>query len=83
MNNEDTVRVLRVLEYVGPRSRVEDTLSRGLKKGSTRYGDMEIRSAIIGDFPEILTDPVHVGDDALSDGDDHEDYEGLLDLEED
>jgi len=54
----DTIRVLRILEYVGPRNRVEETLKRCSVpvNGSRGYGDdgLVIHSAIVGDFPEIL-----------------------------
>lgn len=65
---EDTVRVVRVLEYVGPRKAVEEHLEqRGLKgQMSFRHGKRElyrdeesrplitIREAILGDFPEVI-----------------------------
>ncbi len=55
---EDIVRVLRILEYVGPRSWVETTLDncavKGTKTFAQRNGTCSIRSAIVGDYPEIL-----------------------------
>lgn len=60
---EDKVRVLRVLEYVGPRSWAEKMIAERTVKGMriirpTR--DPEdgcfIREAIIGEYPEILHD---------------------------
>ena len=54
----DTIRILRILEYVGPRDKVEDTLKRCSVpiNGSRGYGEngVTIHSAIVGDFPEIL-----------------------------
>lgn len=59
----ETVRVLRILEYVGPRSWIERTLTQG---GVPAQGEhripmspqMEapgyIRSAIVGQYPELL-----------------------------
>lgn len=56
----DRVRVLRVIEYVGDREWVENTLSRsiqGTKVVDSKYGKAnEIRTAIVGNFPEILID---------------------------
>lgn len=52
---EDIVRVLRILEYVGPRSAVEKTLSNNAVKGTQTFGSVRVNSVIIGDFPEILT----------------------------
>lgn len=57
---EDKVRVLRILEYVGPRSWIERMLAeRSVKtKKVFRIGYMKeecfIREAVIGDYPEIL-----------------------------
>lgn len=45
---EETVRVLRMVEYIGPRSRVEDTVTRSIH-GEKRIGDLTIRVATIGD----------------------------------
>jgi hypothetical protein len=49
----DIVRVLRVLEYTGPRDRVEETLRRFIQ-GEEVYGGVTIRAATIGEFPELL-----------------------------
>ena len=55
---EDIVRVLRILEYEGPRGWVETTLSRREIKGEFRFGGDSnpriIREAIIGEFPAFL-----------------------------
>lgn len=54
----DIVRVLRILEYVGPRDWVEKTLSQGgvPARGEHRVAQHNgvIRSAVLGDYPEIL-----------------------------
>jgi hypothetical protein len=53
----DIVRVLRILEYVGPREWVETTLEKGAvpANGSHRIDDNKvIRSATLGEFPEVL-----------------------------
>lgn len=50
----DTVRVVRILEYVGPRLEVEETLKRSIQ-GEKRVGNgTVIRAATLGTFPEIL-----------------------------
>lgn len=56
---EDIVRVLRILEYVGPRARVEEAIERSLH-GSRTFGNpaigwVNIRAATIGLYPEILS----------------------------
>lgn len=54
---EDTVRVLRIIEYVGPRSRVEEQLSRsmfGQRTFDGPAGKLTIRVATLGMYPEIL-----------------------------
>lgn len=52
---EDIVRVLRVLEYVGPRKWVEETVARSVH-GTRVVGTLggEIRGATVGTFPEVL-----------------------------
>lgn len=50
---EDIIRVLRVIEYVGPRSRVEETVSNSIH-GEKHFGGLTIRAAVIGEYPEIL-----------------------------
>lgn len=56
---EDTVRVLRVIEYVGPRSWVERTLENSIQGTKTfdevrGGGKATIRAATVGGYPEIL-----------------------------
>jgi hypothetical protein len=54
----DRVRVLRVIEYVGDRSWVEQEVARsihGTKVIDGKYGKGEIRAATIGVYPEIFT----------------------------
>jgi hypothetical protein len=53
----DIVRVLRILEYVGPREWVEHTLNKGgvPATGQIHLSETQcIRSAILGTYPEIL-----------------------------
>jgi hypothetical protein len=50
---EDTVRVLRVLEYVGPRSWVERTLGQSITGTFYCGSEARIRAATVGD-PEVF-----------------------------
>lgn len=50
---EDVVRVLRVIEYVGPRSVVENSIKNSIH-GIMIQGDLEIRAATLGLVPDIL-----------------------------
>ena len=53
---EDRIRVLRVIEYIGPRSLVEEQVARSIH-GTARFHknrDVEIRAATIGAYPEVL-----------------------------
>lgn len=51
----DIVRVLRILEYEGPREWIEETLRRRAVKKEYRIGaHSTIREAIVGEFPTIL-----------------------------
>ena len=54
---EDIVRVLRVIEYVGPRSVIEKAVKsaiHGSKIIQSATGTLEIRAATIGLVPDIL-----------------------------
>jgi hypothetical protein len=54
---EDIVRVLRILEYEGPRSAVEETLRnsiQGTRMLTGKNGRMRITGTVISQFPEIL-----------------------------
>jgi hypothetical protein len=64
----DKVRVLRVIEYVGPRAGVEAHLKRAKGDGThlinvpfeaarPNADKLEIRVATIGSFPEVLEQP--------------------------
>lgn len=50
---EDTVRVVRILEYVGPRSSVERVLQQNAVKGFRDFGVVTIREAMLP-YPEKL-----------------------------
>ena len=48
------VRVLKIVEYVGPREWVEQTIKRSLPKETRLGSSCIIRTAVIGTYPEIL-----------------------------
>jgi hypothetical protein len=50
----DTVRVLRIIEYVGPRDWVEATVAKSIHGTREIDKDKRISAATIGAFPEIL-----------------------------
>ena len=52
---EDIIRVLRVIEYSGPRSRVEDTVAKSIHGERDAGNGLIIRAVTVGTFPEILT----------------------------
>jgi len=58
----DRIRVLRVLEYEGPRGLVESTIERSIQ-GLKEFGKLTIRAATVGNYPEILTQMDEVIDD--------------------
>ena len=50
----DYIRVLRVIEYTGPRDKVEDQVARSLH-GEKKLGNgIVIRAATVGNYPEII-----------------------------
>lgn len=55
---EDIVRVLRIVEYVGPRAAVEKLVNSSIhgsrKVGRDGDGVITIRAATIGNYPEVL-----------------------------
>lgn len=51
---EDIIRVLRVIEYVGPRSRVEETVARSIHGEKDAGRGLTIKAATIGTYPEIF-----------------------------
>jgi hypothetical protein len=50
----EMVRVLRVIEMVGPRDRIEATIAKSEVKGTKTVGDLTFREAIVGEFPEVM-----------------------------
>jgi hypothetical protein len=51
---EDIVRVIRIIEYVGPRGKIETQIANSLH-GTKDWGNgIRISAATIGEFPEIL-----------------------------
>lgn len=54
MSEQETVRVLRVLEYVGPRDRVEEVVARSIHGERDAGKGLVIRAATVGTYPEIL-----------------------------
>lgn len=52
---EDIVRVLKIVEYVGPRSAVERALTVNGSWTMRKQSDgVVIRTAIVGQYPEVL-----------------------------
>ena len=56
MGQERRIRILRLLEYVGPESWVRDTIARSSVKGVYHLAnDRWISEAVLGDVSEIIT----------------------------
>jgi hypothetical protein len=52
--SEDIIRVIRILEYVGPRDKIEKQIAYSVH-GTKDWGNgVRIRAATLGEFPEIL-----------------------------
>jgi hypothetical protein len=61
--SEDIVRVLRILEYTGPRTVVEKEVERsihGTKEIHQPGGLLTIRATTLGEWPEILNHKARV-----------------------
>ena len=52
----DKIRVLRIIEYVGPRDWVEKTVEKSIHGTKAMDNGAVIRAATIGGYPEILED---------------------------
>lgn len=50
----DIVRVLRLIEYEGPRDWVEKTLCQSLHGTKVISGNKTIRATTLGDFPSLM-----------------------------
>lgn len=50
----DTIRVLRVLEYTGPRDKVEDQVARSVHGEKRLPNGVTIKAATVGAYPELL-----------------------------
>lgn len=50
----EIIRVLKIVEYIGPREWVEQTIIKSLPKETHFQNLCTIRTAIIGTYPEIL-----------------------------
>lgn len=50
----DNIRVLRVIEYTGPRDKVEDQVARSLHGEKRLPNGVTIKAATVGVYPEIL-----------------------------
>lgn len=50
----DIVRVLRIIEYTGPRDKVEDQVARSLHGEKRLPNGIVIRAATVGGYPEII-----------------------------
>ena len=51
---EDIVRVIRLVEYVGPRSKIEKQIASSLHGTKDHGNGVRISAATLGEFPEIL-----------------------------
>lgn len=58
--NEELVRVLRIIEYVGPREWVEEIVARSIHGTKQLANNKCIRAATIGTYPEILEGTVEM-----------------------
>ena len=62
---KDQIRVLRVVEYIGQRKWVEETIARSIKGTKIVSGFGQIRAATIGDYPELLSEAKIMQDESM------------------
>jgi len=51
---EDSIRILRIIEYVGPRNWVETTINKSINGTHILAKDKRISVTTIGTFPEVM-----------------------------
>lgn len=56
---EDTVRVIRIVVYEGPRKRVEETVARAIHGTKDAGRCLWITATTLGDFAEIMEIAAH------------------------
>lgn len=72
---EEIVRVLRIIEYIGPREWVAKQIADRQLKGTKvmqhpRLGEVIMNEAIIGDYPEMLKEREEYPEPSISTQDD-------------
>ena len=50
----DNIRILRIIEYTGPREKVEDQVARSLHGEKRLPNGVTIKAATVGTYPEII-----------------------------
>ena len=50
----DIIRIMRIIEYVGTREKVEETINNSIHGTKIFSDDLQISVSTIGSFPEIL-----------------------------
>lgn len=50
----DIIRIMRIIEYVGTREKVEETINKSIHGTKFFSDDLQISVSTIGSFPEIL-----------------------------
>lgn len=61
--SEDVIRVMRIVEIIGPRSWVEKTVAASVQGTRACGRGCEIRAATIGAYPDILMPELDVVDE--------------------
>lgn len=59
---QDTIRVLRIIEFTGPRKEVKEQVSRSLHGTKILPNGVRINVATVGNYPEILEELKNAGE---------------------
>ena len=57
--NTDIVRVVRILEYVGPEARLKQCLMQNAVQGTRQFGDITVREATLPNWEVVGEQPVY------------------------
>ena len=54
MTSEDIIRVIRIIEYVGPRSKVEENVRQSIHGVKDCPNGLKITAVTLGEYPDVL-----------------------------
>ena len=75
---EDIVRVIRIIEYVGPRSKVEKQIKLSVHGTKDHGNGVRITAVTLGEYPEIMAAAQDAEERSNPDGDHKQPINSIL-----